>query len=998
MKNKKILKSILFITIIVAVIGTMFPCYSIKTIRNSLSAGFNAQAPASGEEPDIEITVDGGKMQYEYVVGDKIEIPTHAKLKGIDLENGEHPDYLDYKWYKVTGGRPSPFTFVDGQNTPTLNFENATLNETGDYCLYVYCYRWNDNTGKYEYLRYDRQVIYAWLGYISIKVLPEINVEITADKELEGNKEDGYTVSLNVGEHCKLNAKLYRYNVVKTTREEKGKTIIEYKTTKDEVPVTTQFKLNWTSDSDAVEVSESGYLTVHGYSASPVKITAEVIDFNGTSKTSAEVNVNILKVPVTGIEIKNGEDVVNEQNPVHLKVGEHTTLTAKVSPDNATMKDVTWKVDEASKEYAEIDATTGKLTAKSAGEAIIIAEAGGFSAKCKVIITKTPVTDIVADISEDTTTFLWQNYVGTSTKLHTVTIHADAMPENASDKRLHWESDKPEVASVTEIGNGNATIMAGPYNSNNNTCTITVSSVDNPDVFKKFKIRVLADYNPIVIEKDSEGNIISEGVTLVLDSKYNPDDVSFKNGVAELKVGEEIDFNFKTKPVDATYESAEWSFIENSPEVEGKDVIKVNDAGLVTALNSGTAKVQITITCQNPKCPSHHATATIKVLPIMAETVEIISDEIVEIDGKKTVNLRNHSPLTLSAKVLPEETTYKTIKWESDNPDVATVDNEGNVTANAVGKATIKASCGNSYDICYINVTPIDIEYLEIEEPNITIKDNETNGENKLTVSYYPGNADNTELVWKSSDTSILEVSEDGTLKPIKVGKAEVTVSVKDNENVEPVTFYVNVVPAETQVTIYTVDQKGKFIPGFTLRLSKVDDEGIETLVDEIQANGKYDFGKLPNGKYIVSEIVVPEKDFEGNDLNIINSIGFFHFEVKDGEVLFVTTDESIYTQNGLVLVNIVDYLDEDESELKAYATSGIFYTNNDKTIEEQYEEFENSNFSKQPEENSSNNSEENEKDSPKTSDTPIIMYRIGMIISLIGIIIILYKKYRNNE
>ncbi len=998
MKNKKILKILLFIVIIITVIGTIFSFYSIKTINSSLSAGFNAQASTSGEEPDIEITVDGGKMQYEYVVGDKIEIPTIAKLKGIDLENGEHPDYLDYSWCKVTGGRPSPFTFVDGQNTPTLNFDNATLNETGNYCLYVYCYRWNDNTGKYEYLRYDRQVIYAWLGYISITVLPEINVEISADKELGGSKEEGYTVNLNVGDHCKLDAKLYRYNVIRTSREENGKTIIEYKTTKDEVPVTKKFELNWTSDSNAVEVSESGYLTVHSYSANPVKITAEVTDFNGTSKTSAEVNVTISKVPVTGIEIKNGENVVNEQNPVNLKVGEHTTLTAKVSPDNATMKDVTWKVDENSKDFAEIEEATGKLTATKEGEAIIIAEAGGYTSKCKVVITKTPVTDIVADISEDVTTFLWQNYVGTSTKLHTVTIHADAMPENASDKRLHWESDKPEVASVTEIGNGNATITAGPYDSNNNTCTITVSSVDNPSVFKKFKIRVLADYNPIIIEKDSEGNVLSEGVTLVLDSKYNPDDISFKNGVAELKVGEEVDFNFTTKPVDATYESVEWSVIENDPEVQGQDVIKVNDAGLVTALSVGTAKVQVKITCQNPKCPSHHATATIKVLPIMAETVEIDGDGVVENDGKKTVDLRNHSSLTLTAKVSPDDTTDKTIKWESLNTEIATVDNEGNVTANAKGKATIKASCGSAYDICEINVTPIDIEYLEVEEPHITIKDDETNGENKLTVSYYPENADNTELVWKSSDTSILEVSEDGTLKPIKVGKAEVTVSVKDNDNVEPVTFYVNVVPAETQVTIYTVDQKGKFIPGFTLKLSKVDDEGIETVVDEIQANGKYDFGKLPNGKYIVSEVVVPEKDLAGNDLNIINSIGFFHFEVKDGEVLFVTSDESIYTQNGLVLVNIVDYPDEDESELKAYATSGIFYTNNDKTIEEQYEEFENSNFEKQPEENENPSEDDaDEKDSPKTSDMPIIIYRVGMVVSLIGIIAILYRKYRKN-
>ncbi|MDE6019300.1 MAG: Ig-like domain-containing protein, partial [Muribaculaceae bacterium] len=55
----------------------------------------------------------------------------------------------------------------------------------------------------------------------------------------------------------------------------------------------------------------------------------------------------------------------------------------------------------------------------------------------------------------------------------------------------------------------------------------------------------------------------------------------------------------------------------------------------------------------------------------------------------------------LTAQVTPENTTDK-ITWTSDNKNVAVVDEAGNVTAKAIGKATITATAGEQTASCVV--------------------------------------------------------------------------------------------------------------------------------------------------------------------------------------------------------------------------------------------------------------------------------------------------------
>ena len=68
---------------------------------------------------------------------------------------------------------------------------------------------------------------------------------------------------------------------------------------------------------------------------------------------------------------------------IYLKIGETKTVTAKVSPSNATNKTVTWS--SSNNNIATV--SNGKITGKSAGTVTITATAGGKSASVEVVVS-----------------------------------------------------------------------------------------------------------------------------------------------------------------------------------------------------------------------------------------------------------------------------------------------------------------------------------------------------------------------------------------------------------------------------------------------------------------------------------------------------------------------------------------------------------------------------------------------------------------------------------
>ena len=113
--------------------------------------------------------------------------------------------------------------------------------------------------------------------------------------------------------------------------------------------------------------------------------------------------------------------------------------------------------------------------------------------------------------------------------------------------------------------------------------------------------------------------------------------------------------------------------------VSDKNVIECSADGSVVALADGVADVIATSVDGN-----HIAKCTV--------TVETWHDvESVTLD-KESLTLYTGDSYTLTATILPENATDKTLNWSSSNENVATVDANGAVKAIGNGVATITAT------------------------------------------------------------------------------------------------------------------------------------------------------------------------------------------------------------------------------------------------------------------------------------------------------------------
>ena len=107
-------------------------------------------------------------------------------------------------------------------------------------------------------------------------------------------------------------------------------------------------------------------------------------------------------------------------------------------------------------------------------------------------------------------------------------------------------------------------------------------------------------------------------------------------------------------------------------------------------------------------------------------SVESITIEVSNIELKKNENYQ------LNYNIVPENATNKSVTWSSSNNNVATVDNNGLVTAISEGSATIEVETkdGKLKDIVEVIVSPT----TSVETANINIKIYPNPIENRLVI------------------------------------------------------------------------------------------------------------------------------------------------------------------------------------------------------------------------------------------------------------------------
>ena len=476
--------------------------------------------------------------------------------------------------------------------------------------------------------------------------------------------------------------------------------------------------VSWESSAPGVaSVDQNGKVTA--VSAGTATITASA---GGKSATCA-VTVSPLVIPVTSVTL--------DRTSVPMTEGDNVTLVATVTPDNATSRTVSW--ESSASGVASVD-QNGKVTAVSAGTATITASAGGKSATCAVTVS--PLVIPVTSVTLDRTSV-------PMTEGDNVTLVATVTPDNATSRTVSWESSAPGVASVdqngkvTAVSAGTATITASA-GGKSATCAVTVS--------------------PLVIPVTS----------VTLDRTSVP-----------MTEGDNVTLVATVTPDNATSRTVSW-------ESSASGVASVDQNGKVTAVSAGTATITASAGGKSATCA---VTVSPLVIPVSSVTLDRTSVPMTEGDN-----------VTLVATVTPDNATNRTVSWESSTPGVASVDQNGKVTAVSAGTATITASAGGKSATCAVAVSPLVIPVTSVSLDRTSVP--MTEGDNVILVATVtPDNATSRTVSWESSVPGVASVDQNGKVTAVSAGTATITASAGGRSATCAVTVSPLVIPV-TSVTL----------------------------------------------------------------------------------------------------------------------------------------------------------------------------------------------------
>lgn len=368
-------------------------------------------------------------------------------------------------------------------------------------------------------------------------------------------------------------------------------------------------------------------------------------------------------------------------------------------------------------------------------------------------------------------------------------------PADATSQLVTWSSDNESVATVGDDGRvyaiapGIATISA-ECGGQKAICLVTVKS---PNLSS-----INLDKREIEIDI-TDGNVS-------LNATYSPDN-------AEVPKLQWISSN--------------------------EDVVKVESIGNLQAkvipVSAGIATITVYVASNPAINDVCKVSVTDKNPPIIPVTGIVLKPA--------SLTLTPNDRYLLIATITPEDASMKKIEWTSDNENVATVDDNGQVYAVAAGTAIITAKCGDVKAICEVTVKTPDLSGISLEKnvAEIDVSDDAL----ILYVTHSPLEADKPQLYWTSNNEKVVKVEEIGEMlakvKPIAAGNATITVQVMTNA-------------AMKDICEITVTDKQSFIEELMTDENdfNVDVYNISGILIKAQANKMY-LENLSTGLYIIN-------------------------------------------------------------------------------------------------------------------------------------------------
>ena len=283
--------------------------------------------------------------------------------------------------------------------------------------------------------------------------------------------------------------------------------------------------------------------------------------------------------------------------------------------------------------------------------------------------------------------------------------------------------------------------------------------------------------------RDGSVNYMMSPVTFIISEGGGPvTSVTFDQKKVTLNVGQKLTLKATVSPDNASDKSLKW-------KTSDKKVATVSSSGKVTAVGVGTAKITATAKDGSGK----KATCTVTVIQ---PVTSIVLDQT-------EATLKVGESLILTETVSPEDATNQTLNWSSSDAAVATVDDEGKVTAVGVGgvKITAAATDGSGVEaVCEIEVIPANIPVTSVKLNNTKVTLN-IGGKVTLKATVSPDDATNKSVKWKTSNKKVATVTSSGKVTAVGVGTAKITATAKDGSG-KKATCTITVIQPVTSVEL----------------------------------------------------------------------------------------------------------------------------------------------------------------------------------------------------
>lgn len=403
-------------------------------------------------------------------------------------------------------------------------------------------------------------------------------------------------------------------------------------------PKTAMYRtIKWSSDNDSVKVDANGIVKPAGNKACQAKITVTATDYMDNVYTDS-MYVAFANDPVTGIKLDTTEIVGG-------KVGESQTLKATVEPTGfgivgkASVADVIWSTSDP--EIATVD-QSGVVSFKSGGDCVVTVTTcdGGYTAQCKVNV----VTNYDALQAQIDT---YKSLELTETNYYPATWQAfqDAIAESQALIDANASSQKEVDAQLEKL------IAA----------------------YKGLEKYTHINNVEIYLDGEEASNFYQYDVSLLTDGAYKD---------------AKLDLNVRLYPNNANYASVTWTSSTDKIVISENGVASpAKNTSFNVLKNEGYyGKITCTVTDHFDQTWTDDVWVSFAYTPATGITI-----------SESAVSGSIGDTHQLTATVQPSGTlgvgkaSISDLYWESDNENIATVDDKGLVTFVSTGATTVRA-------------------------------------------------------------------------------------------------------------------------------------------------------------------------------------------------------------------------------------------------------------------------------------------------------------------